>query len=196
MISDCALERRRICRVVVLLTALIVTLLMSAGCQPKGELPKEAEVVLSVSSAAFGEGEVIPAKYTCQGQDVSPPLTWSEPPAGTQSLALIVDDLDAPGGVFNHWVIFNIAADSRELPEAVPAQAELPSGALQGKNDFGRMGYAGPCPPSGRPHWYQFTVYALDSSLDLTAGVAKTQVLTAVQGHVLAQGELSGRYQR
>lgn len=196
MISDCALERRRICRVVVLLTALIVTLLMSVGCQPKGELPKEAEVVLSVSSAAFGEGEVIPAKYTCQGQDVSPPLTWSEPPAGTQSLALIVDDLDAPGGVFNHWVIFNIAADSRELPEAVPAQAELPSGALQGKNDFGRMGYAGPCPPSGRPHWYQFTVYALDSSLDLTAGVAKTQVLTAVQGHVLAQGELSGRYQR
>jgi Raf kinase inhibitor-like YbhB/YbcL family protein len=153
-------------------------------------------MVLSVSSAAFREGEVIPGKYTCQGQDISPPLTWSEPPAGTQSLALIVDDPDAPGGVFNHWVIFNILADSRELPEAVPAQAELPSGALQGKNDFGRVGYAGPCPPSGRPHRYQFIVYALDSRLDLTAGIAKKQLLIAMQGHVLAQGELSGSYQR
>lgn len=153
-------------------------------------------MVLSMSSAAFQEGEVIPASYTCQGQDVSPPLTWSEPPAGTQSLALIVDDPDAPVGVFTHWVIFNIPADSRGLSEAVPTQAELPSGALQGKNDFGRMGYTGPCPPPGRPHRYQFTVYALDSRLDLTAGVAKTQLLTAMQGHVLAQGELSGRYQR
>ena len=98
--------------------------------------------------------------------------------------------------MFTHWVIFNIAADSRELSEAVPVQAELPSGSLQGKNDFGRMGYAGPCPPSGRPPRYQFTVYALDSRLGLTAGVAKTQLLTAMQGHVLAQGELSGRYQR
>jgi Raf kinase inhibitor-like YbhB/YbcL family protein len=153
-------------------------------------------MVLAVSSAAFREGEVIPAKYTCQGRDISPPLTWSEPPAGTQSLALIVDDPDAPGGVFNHWVIFKIPADSRELPEAVPAQAELPSGALQGKNDFGRIGYAGPCPPPGRPHRYQFTVYALDTSLDLTTGAAKKQLLTAMQGHVLARGELSGRYQR
>ena len=196
MISDCALERRSTCRVAVLLVALIFTLLMSAGCQPKREPPKEGEMVLSVSSAAFQEGEVIPAKYTCQGQDISPPLTWSEPPAGTQSLSLIVDDPDAPVGVFTHWVIFNIPADSRGLSEAVPTQAELPSGALQGKNDFGRMGYAGPCPPSGRTHRYQFTVYALDSRLDLTAGVAKTQLLTAMQGHVLAQGELSGRYQR
>ena len=153
-------------------------------------------MVLSVSSAVFREGEVIPTKYTCQGQDVSPALTWSQPPAGTQSLALIVDDPDAPVGVFTHWVIFNIPADSRGLSEAVPTQAELPNGALQGKNDFGRMGYAGPCPPSGRPHRYQFTVYALDSRLDLTAGVAKKQLLTAMQGHVLAQGELSGSYQR
>ncbi len=196
MISACTLERRSTCRVVVLLTVLIFTLLMSVGCQPKGEPSKEAEIVLSVSSAAFREGEVIPAKYTCQGQDVSPPLTLSEAPVGTQSLALIVDDLDAPGGVFTHWIIFNIPADSRELPEAVPTQAELPSGALQGKNDFGRMGYAGPCPPSGRPHRYQFTIYALDSRLGLTAGVTKTQLLAAMPGHILAQGELNGRYQR
>jgi Raf kinase inhibitor-like YbhB/YbcL family protein len=192
----CSLVRGNTYRVVLPLIALIFTLLMSAGCQSKGEPPKEAEMVLSVSSAAFREGEVIPGKYTCQGQDISPPLTWSEPPAGTQSLALTVDDPDAPGGVFNHWVIFNILADSRELPEAVPAQAELPSGALQGKNDFGRVGYAGPCPPSGRPHRYQFIVYALDSRLDLTAGIAKKQLLIAMQGHVLAQGELSGSYQR
>jgi len=183
-------------RVALLLLAFLFTLVTVVGCQPKEEPPKEAEMVLSVPSAAFREGEVIPIEYTCQGQDVSPPLTWSEPPAGTQSLALIVDDPDAPVGVFTHWVIFNIPADSRGLSEAVPTQAELPSGALQGKNDFGRMGYAGPCPPSGRTHRYQFTVYALDSRLDLTAGVAKTQLLTAMQGHVLAQGELSGRYQR
>ena len=153
-------------------------------------------MVLSVSSSAFGEGEVIPDRYTCQGQDVSPPITWGEPPAGTRSLALILDDPDAPVGVFNHWVIFNIPADSRELPEAVPVQTELPGGALQGKNDFGRTGYAGPCPPPGRPHRYQFTVYALDSLLDLGAGISKKQLLAAMQGHVLAQGGLSGKYQR
>ena len=139
---------------------------------------------------------MIPARYTCQGQDVSPPLAWSEVPAGTQSLALIMDDPDAPVGVFSHWVIFNIPATSPGLSEAVPAQAQLPGGALQGKNDFGRIGYGGPCPPPGRPHRYQFTVYALDSPLDLKAGAAKGQVLDAVPGHVLAQGRLSGRYQR
>ena len=153
-------------------------------------------MVLSVSSAVFQEGEVIPAKHTCQGQDVSPPLTWSQPPAGTQSLALIVDDPDAPVGVFSHWVIFNIPGDCRGLSEAVPVQDELTGGALQGKNDFGRMGYAGPCPPPGRPHRYRFTVYALDSHLDLTAGVSKKQLLSVMQGHVLAQGEISGSYQR
>ena len=151
---------------------------------------------LSVSSSVFAEGEVIPDSYTCQGRDISPPLAWSQPPAGTQSLALIVDDPDAPVGVFTHWVIFNVPADSGGLPEAVLTKAELPSGALQGKNDFGRTGYAGPCPPPGRPHWYQFTVYALDSRLDLRAGASKEQLLAAMQGHVLAQGKLSGSYQR
>ncbi len=153
-------------------------------------------MVLLVSSAVFQEGGMIPSKYTCQGQDISPPLAWGEPSAGIQSLVLIVDDPDAPGGVFTHWVIFNIPADSRGLPEAVPTQAQLPSGALQGKNDFGRIGYAGPCPPPGRPHRYQFTVYALDSPLDLEAGVSKKQVLDTMRGHILAQGQLVGRYQR
>lgn len=153
-------------------------------------------MVLSVSSPAFQEGDRIPSKYTCQGQDISPALAWSEPPAGTQSFALVMDDPDAPGGVFTHWVIFNISSDSRELSEAVLAQAELPTGALQGKSDFGRIGYGGPCPPPGRPHRYRFTLYALGQALGLKAGASKKQVLDAMQGHILAQGQLTGTYQR
>lgn len=153
-------------------------------------------MTLSLSSIAFQDGERIPVKYTCEGQDISPPLMWSEPPPGTQSLALIVDDPDAPGGVFTHWVLFNILPDSRELPEAVPTQAQLPSGALQGKNDFGRVGYGGPCPPPGRPHRYCFTLYALDRVLGLKGGVSKKQVLDAMKGHILVQGKLTGIYQR
>ena len=153
-------------------------------------------MALTVSSSAFKEGDRIPAKYTCQGQDVSPPLAWGEPPAGTQSVALIVDDPDAPGGVFTHWVLFNIPPDSRELPAAVPIQAELARGALQGKTDFGRLGDGGPCPPPGRSHRYQFTLYALDQPLGLEGGASKKQLLSAMEGHILAQGQLTGTYQR
>ena len=153
-------------------------------------------MALSVSSPVFQEGGRIPAKYTCEGQDTSPQLSWSEPPAGTQSFALITDDPDAPGGVFTHWVLFNIPSDSRGLPEAVTTQAELPTGALQGKNDFGRAGYGGPCPPPGRPHRYQFTIYAVNQSLELKAGVSKKQLINAIQGHILAQSQLTGIYQR
>lgn len=153
-------------------------------------------MALSVTSTAFQGGDKIPDKYTCQGQDISPPLAWSEPPEGTQSFALIMDDPDAPGGVFTHWVIFNIPSNSRGLPEAIPIQAQLTTGALQGKNDFGRIGYGGPCPPPGRAHRYEFTLYALDQLLDLKAGVSKKQILDAIQGYVLAQGELTGMYQR
>jgi Raf kinase inhibitor-like YbhB/YbcL family protein len=153
-------------------------------------------MVLAVSSPAFQEGGKIPTKYTCEGQDVSPALTWGEPPAETRSFVLIVDDPDAPSGVFTHWVLFNLPVGSRELPEAVPTQAQLPNGSLQGKNDFGRIGYGGPCPPPGRPHRYQFTLYALDQPLDLKAGASKKQVIGAMQGHILAQGQLTGTYQR
>jgi len=153
-------------------------------------------MALTVLSSAFQEGDRIPTKYTCQGQDISPPLAWSQPPVGTQSLALIVDDPDAPGGVFTHWVLFNIPSESRELAEAVPTQAKVTGGALQGKNDFGRIGYGGPCPPPGSPHRYQFTLYALDQPLDLKAGVSKKQLLGAMEGHILAQGRLTGIYQR
>lgn len=153
-------------------------------------------MTLSISSPAFQDGERIPAKYTCQGQDISPPLEWNRVPNETQSLALIVDDPDAPSGVFTHWVIFNLPPDSRELPEAVPAASQLPSGALQGKNDFGKIGYGGPCPPPGYPHRYRFTLYALNRQLELKAGSSKKQVLHTMEGHILAQGQLTGTYQR
>ena len=106
-----------------------------------------------------------------------------------------MDDPDAPDGVFTHWVIFNIPADSHELPKTVPAQAELASGARQGRNDFGEIGYDGPCPPPGNPHRFQFNLYALDQTLDLVAGATKGQVLNAMQGHILAQTQLAGTYQ-
>jgi len=179
--------------------ALCLTLLgmLAAGCAPQEPtLPEEGKMTLSLSSPVFGEGEKIPIKYTCDGQDISPPLVWGEPPSGTRAFALIVDDPDAPGGVFTHWVLFNLPRDSRELPEAAPAQDRLTSGALQGRNDFGRIGYSGPCPPAGRAHRYRFNLYALDQPLDLKAGASRKQVLDAMRGHILAQGQLTGIYQR
>jgi|Deesub1362B_J571_1020462.scaffolds.fasta_scaffold27118_1 hypothetical protein len=189
-------ERGEIFRAAVLLMVLCLAVLVLLGCAPEEEPLEEGEMALSISSPAFQEGGEIPAKYTCEGQDVSPELVWGEPPAGTQSFVLIMDDPDAPGGVFTHWVLFNLPVASRKLPEGVPAQAQLPDGSLQGKNDFGKIGYGGPCPPSGRPHRYQFTLYALDQPLDLKAGVSKKQVIQAMQGHILAQGRLTGTYQR
>jgi len=189
--------RRSICQLAVLLTLFCVVSLLLPACEA-GEtiVLEEGEATLSLSSLAFHDGQNIPAKYSCEGENVSPPLTWNEPPAGTQSFVLIVDDPDAPIGVFTHWVLFNIPSGSRELPEAVPTQGELPSGALQGKNGFKRLGYGGPCPPRGGPHRYRFILYALDKRLDLTAGVSRQQVLGAMQGHILARGQLTGTYQR
>jgi len=155
-----------------------------------------AEMTLSISSPGFQEGERIPAKYTCQGQDISPQLDWSGVPKEAKSLALIMDDPDAPGGIFTHWVIFNIPPDSLKLPEAVPTEPQLPGSARQGKNDFGTIGYSGPCPPPGRPHRYRFTIYALDKQLDLKAGASKEQLIEAMGGHILNQARLTGTYQR
>jgi Raf kinase inhibitor-like YbhB/YbcL family protein len=194
-------KRYYMCCVAVLLAVFCLVVALPAGCgsgeQPPPEGGMEGEMALSISSTAFLEEDSIPSKYTCEGQDISPPLAWGEPPEGTQSFALIVDDPDAPGGMFTHWVIFNVPSDYRELPEAVPTQDRLSSGALQGKNDFGRIGYGGPCPPPGHPHRYRFTLYALDQSLDLKAGISKKrQVLNAMQGRILAQGQLTGIYER
>ena len=153
-------------------------------------------MALSLTSTAFKEEEKIPSYYTCEGKDISPNLDWNGVPEETKSLALIMDDPDAPSGVFTHWVIFNLPSDSQGLPEAFPSTPKLSSGALQGRNDFGRTGYGGPCQPPGKPHHYRFTLYALDNNLDLGAGSSKNQVLNAAEGHIIEQVRLTGIYQR
>lgn len=150
----------------------------------------------SLTSDAFRSGEAIPARYTCDGQDVSPSLTWSRIPENARAFALVVEDPDAPGGTFTHWVAFNIPADARGLPENVAKTDRMEDGGIQGRNDFGRTGYGGPCPPPGNPHHYHFALYALDAPLNLPPGAAKQDVLKALQGHVLAQAELVGIYHR
>lgn len=152
-------------------------------------------MVFLLTCPAFADGAAIPAAYTCEGRDVSPPLAWTEPPAGTKSFALISDDPDAPGKTWVHWVVYNLPASARTLPEAFPAEPELPDGARQGTTDFGRPGYGGPCPPSGT-HRYYFKLYALDAALPLAPGATKRQVEEAMQQHVLGEARLMGTYRR
>jgi len=151
---------------------------------------------MQLTSSAFTEGAAIPRTYTGDGRDGSPPLRWSDAPAGVGSFALICDDPDAPRGTWVHWVLFNLPAATQELPEAVPTTATLANGARQGKNDFGKLGYGGPAPPRGKPHRYFFKLYALDTMLDLEAGITKAQLEQAMQGHVLGQCQLMGTYAR
>lgn len=150
---------------------------------------------MKLESPIFTANGMIPSYYTCDGQDISPALSWDAPPTGTQSLALIVDDPDAPGYIFVHWVVYDIPAEVRHLPEAVPPQATLLNGGVQGKNDFGNLGYGGPCPPSG-VHRYFFKLYALDRALGLESGATKAQLEAAMSGHILAMAELIGQYAR
>ena len=150
-------------------------------------------MAVEVTSHAFEDSAEIPARYTCDGLDVSPPLSWDSVPDSTQSLALIADDPDAPGGTFVHWVIYELPPDTRRLPEDVPNRQTLPSGAAQGVNGAGSIGYMGPCPPSGS-HRYFFKVYALDTELGLGGGATKEDVLSAMEGHVLGEGRLMGTY--
>jgi len=150
---------------------------------------------IELTSPAFEDGGTIPKQYTRDGPDVSPPLAWTAVPKGTKSLALICDDPDAPMGTWVHWVIFNLPSDVGELPKNVPALRALASRAKQGTNDFGRIGYGGPCPPSGT-HRYYFKLYALDTELNLEAGATKAELLDALDGHVLGEGQLMGRYSR
>ena len=159
-------------------------------------IENDAIPAIALSSTTFKEGDKIPVNYTCDGHDISPALIWDEPPEQTESFALIVDDPDAPGGVFTHWILFNIPIDVHQLGEGVPTHEQLENGALQGKNDFGRIGYGGPCPPKGSTHRYRFTIYALDQHLNEKASASRKQVLDAMQRHILAQGQLTGTYQR
>lgn len=152
-------------------------------------------MTISLKSTAFEHGSMIPSKYTCDGKDISPPLQWSNLPAGAKTLVLISDDPDAPMGTWVHWVIFNIPAEKEGLPEGIPGVERFSDGTVQGKNDFGRIGYGGPCPPGGT-HRYFFKIYALDTQLELMPGSTKSHVLQAMKGHVLDSGELMGRYTR
>jgi Raf kinase inhibitor-like YbhB/YbcL family protein len=150
---------------------------------------------IKITSTAFEEGGMIPRKYTCDGADVSPALAWTGVPEAAKTIALISDDPDAPMGTWVHWVLFNLPAAENGLPEAIPLDKELKSGAKQGRNDFRRIGYGGPCPPGGT-HRYFFKVYALDTVLNLPAGATKAELIKAMEGHILAHGQLMGKYRR
>ena len=149
-----------------------------------------------LACSAFKEGELIPKKHTCEGEDLSPPLRWNHPPAGTRSFALIADDPDAPGRTWVHWVLYNMRLDLRGPAEGIPTQETLPNGAQQGLNDSQEIGYGGPCPPPGKPHRYYFKLYALDCELALKSRATKVQVVDAMKGHVLAEASLMGRFAR
>jgi hypothetical protein len=182
-------------RFLFLLVVLVGLLPACHGRRNDIEVKEAGKMTIQVTSPAFAEGAMIPAKYTGDGDDASPPLRWSDAPDGTKSFALIADDPDAPMGTWVHWVLFNLPADARELPEAVPSEGTLPSGARQGRNDFRKIGYGGPMPPSGT-HRYYFKLYALDTALDLKPGATKAQLVKAMEGHVLGQGQLMGKYSR
>lgn len=149
-----------------------------------------------ISSTAFAEGKDIPLKYTCTGADVSPKLSWSEPPAGTRSLVLILEDPDAPGGTWYHWLLWNIPGHAGGIWEHVAATGELSGGMVQGRNSFGKMGYNGPCPPHGQTHRYFFHLYALDKVLSLPVGATQEQLEHAMHGHVKGEAEWMGLFGR
>ena len=152
-------------------------------------------MTLQITSTAFSEGGLIPVHNTCDGPDVSPDLAWTNIPGDARTLALICDDPDAPVGTWVHWGLFNIPAGETGLPANVAPDAVLGNGARHGTNDFGRLGYGGPCPPGGT-HRYFFKLYALDIDLDLESGATRAQVEAAMQGHILTEGQLMGRYKR
>jgi Raf kinase inhibitor-like YbhB/YbcL family protein len=174
----------------------ILVVLALPGCRGAGtSAPAKVQAALELTSSSF-QGSQIPAKFSCNGAGISPQLSWSEPPSGTVSFALIATDPDAPGRTFVHWVIYDLPAGMRTLPEGMPALSQIADGLRQGRNDFGEIGYGGPCPPGHSAHHYHFTLYALDAKLNLPVGATRVQVEAAMKGHILARGELVGLYQR
>jgi Raf kinase inhibitor-like YbhB/YbcL family protein len=181
-----------------LLVAAVLLLLFGAGCRSGSEPAALGEFPMSIqlSSPAFTEGNPIPAKYTCDGGDVSPPLAWSGVPEAAKSLALIVDDPDAPVRTWVHWVLYGLSPGLTELNEGLVKSATIEGLGVQGNNDFRKPGYSGPCPPRGKPHRYFYKLYALDTTLSLPAGATKGDLEEAMRGHILAQGQLIGSYSR
>ncbi|MBI1995291.1 MAG: YbhB/YbcL family Raf kinase inhibitor-like protein [Deltaproteobacteria bacterium] len=176
---------------------LLLMLLLLAAVRPgtPAEETSARRDNMELKSPAFSNGQAIPSNYTCDGKDVSPPLTWTEPPPGTKSLALIADDPDAPMGTWVHWLIYNLPPTTRQLAEGLPTAGRLPDGTLQGKTDFGRTGYGGPCPPSGT-HRYFFKLFALDAVLSPPPAPNAKQLNAAMKSHILAEAQLMGTYRR
>ena len=171
-----------------------VLVFICSGCLVPGE--RGLMPVFNVSSGAFARDGQIPVVYTCDGANISPPLSWGPVPEGTSSIAILVSDPDAPGGTFIHWVAYNIPPGTREIAAGAPKNTVLPAGSVQGANDFGRQAYGGPCPPPGKPHHYHFTVYALDSIINITGKRYGRMLEEALAGHILAKGETVGIYRR
>ncbi|MEW6716344.1 MAG: YbhB/YbcL family Raf kinase inhibitor-like protein [Chloroflexota bacterium] len=176
-----------------------MVVLFSGGCQTISPAISEESVAvlgIQITSSAFEQGGTIPQEYTCDGSDISPPLSWSGVPEETLTLVLIMDDPDAPMGTWVHWVLYDISPDQEGLPEGVSKVENVEGIGVQGRNDSRGIGYSGPCPPPGKPHGYNFKLYALDISLGFNPGATKSDVERAMQGHVLAQGILVGMYGR
>lgn len=190
--------------------AIMIAALILGGAGCKGQSKNKAEnkkseistgeqkmETINLKSSAFKDGDTIPAKYTCDDKDLSVPLEWTNVPEGTKSLALIVDDPDAPRGTWVHWVVFNIPPQIRRLPEGVSFKTDSSfAGAIEGQSDFRKTSYGGPCPPRGPAHRYFFKIYALDSMLDLTSRATKADLEKAMKGHILASGLIIGKYTR
>jgi Raf kinase inhibitor-like YbhB/YbcL family protein len=176
--------------------AVALALVCQAAC--RRAIQQEGIPAIELTSSSFS-GDTMPAKYGCKGQNISPELSWKSAPTGTRSFVLLVTDKDTPfsslsGFFFVHWVLYDVPGDKRELTEGIPTQPQLPDGSLQGRNDFDKIGYGGPCPHFGATHRYSFALYALDSRLNLSSGATEKQVYKAMSGHILAKGELVGRY--
>jgi len=170
------------------------------ACSKSGRPPspdnRSTAMTIKITSPSFAEGQSIPSKYTCDGENISPPLSWDQAPESTKSVTLICDDPDAPAGTWVHWVLYDLPAVTKGLPEAVEPKPELANGARQGQNDFKQIGYGGPCPPKGGPHRYYFRLYALDGTLGLKPGATRSEVEGAMKGHILGQGQVMGTYKR
>ena len=177
-------------------SAMLLSGLVTAGCSQEPKPAKGHLMKMTLTSTAFASGRPIPVKYTGDALDVSPPLAWTNPPGGTKSFALIADDPDAPVGTWVHWVIYDLPPTATGLGEDQRKAPQLENGAKQGVNDFRKTGYGGPAPPPGKTHRYYFKLYALDAMTGLKPGATKQDLVKAMDGHVLGEGQLMGTYQR
>ncbi len=173
----------------------MVLIVLGLGALPVSGYAEGTSGKLEVRSSAFGEGSSIPSDFTCDGADMSPSIAWSGVPSKAQSLAVIVDDPDAPSGNWVHWLLYDLSPALTRLPAGIPVASVIPDGGFQGRSDFGKAGYSGPCPPEGT-HRYFFKVFAIDRILHLEPGVTKKEFLAAMQGHIVAEGSMMGTYER